>query len=426
MTALKRLVNSIATYALANVINSAIPFLLLPVLTRVLAPAEYGVVTMFATVVSVLTAFTGLSIHGAVSVRHFDADTDHPRFVGTCLGLLAVSTSLVLLAVWLMAGPLSRWVEIPEGWLLVAVLASAAQAVVQVRLVIWQVRNEVWSYGLFQILQTALNLGLSLGLILLLGLGWEGRVLGICVAVFLFAGLALYGLQRRALVRWSIDREYIRAALNFGVPLIPHAVGAMMIAMSDRFIITHLLGIGVTGAYAVGVQMGMAVGLLADAFVKAFGPHLFSELKNQDPASGVRIVRQCAAVFLGFMVLALGYVASLPYLYPLIVGEQYDASLPIAQLIGFGNAFMGMYYVVAGFLFFFERTRLLAKLTLVVGVISIFLTYALVDSMGVSGAAWAYVLVQLLFFLGSWYLAQRIFPLPWGSLFSKRGHLNAG
>ncbi|SEL29570.1 Membrane protein involved in the export of O-antigen and teichoic acid [Atopomonas hussainii] len=426
MTVLKRLVNSTATYALANVINSAIPFLLLPVLTRVLAPAEYGVVTMFATVVSVLTAFTGLSIHGAVSVRHFDADTDHPRFVGTCLGLLAVSTSLVLLSVWLMAGPLSRWVEIPEGWLLVAVLASAAQAVVQVRLVVWQVRNEVWSYGLFQILQTALNLGLSLGLILLLGLGWEGRVLGICVAVFLFAGLALYGLQRRALVRWSIDREYIRAALNFGVPLIPHAVGAMMIAMSDRFIITHLLGIGVTGAYAVGVQMGMVVGLLADAFVKAFGPHLFSELKNQDPASGVRIVRQCAAVFLGFMVLALGYVASLPYLYPLIVGEQYGASLPIAQLIGFGNAFMGMYYVVAGFLFFFERTRLLAKLTLVVGVISIFLTYALVGSMGVSGAALAYVLVQLLFFLGAWYLAQRVFPLPWGSLFSKRGHLNAG
>ena len=79
MTALKRLVNSTATYTLANVINSAIPFLLLPVLTRVLAPAEYGVVTMFATVVSVLTAFTGLSIHGAVSVRHFDADTDHPR-----------------------------------------------------------------------------------------------------------------------------------------------------------------------------------------------------------------------------------------------------------------------------------------------------------------------------------------------------------
>tara|TARA_Y100001951_G_C11297967_1_gene277240 strand:+ start:5140 stop:6420 length:1281 start_codon:yes stop_codon:yes gene_type:complete len=426
MTALKRLVNSTATYALANVINSAIPFLLLPVLTRVLAPVEYGVVTMFTTVVSVLTAFTGLSIHGAVSVRHFDVETDHPRFVGTCLGLLAVSTSLVLLIVWLMAGALSRWVEIPEGWLLIAVLASAAQAIVQVRLVIWQVRSEVWRYGLFQILQTALNLGLSLGLILLLGLGWEGRVLGICVAVFLFAGLALHGLQCRALVRWCVDLDYIRAALRFGVPLIPHAVGAMMIAMSDRFIITHLLGIGVTGTYAVGVQMGMVVGLLADAFVKAFGPHLFSELKSQDSFSDFRIVRQCSVVFLGFMVLALSYVALLPYFYPLIVGERYSASLPVAQLVGFGNAFMGMYYVIAGFLFFFERTMLLAKLTLVVGLISIVLAYLLVEKIGVIGAAWAYVLVQLLFFLGAWRLAQSVFPLPWLSQFRKRNNFHVG
>ncbi|MGY2196670.1 lipopolysaccharide biosynthesis protein [Pseudomonas gingeri] len=422
MTALKQLLNSAATYALANVINSAIPFFLLPVLTRVLAPTEYGVVAMFTTVVGVLSAFTGLSIHGSVSVRHFDSNTDHPRFVGACLGVLAVSTSLVLLVVWWMAGSLAHSTGVPEGWLLVAVLVSAAQVIVQVRLVIWQVRNEVMRYGLFQILQTALNLSLSLGLIFLLGLGWEGRALGITVVGFLFAGLALYGMQRQRLVRWSLERDYVRAVLRFGVPLIPHAVGAMMIAMSDRFIISHLLGIGVTGAYAVGVQMGMVVGLLADAFVKAFGPYLFSELKVRDSSSGPRMVRQCTLVFAGFLVLALGYVGVLPYLYPFIVGEQYSASLPIAQLIGFGNAFMGMYYVVAGFLFFFERTVPLAKLTLAVGLLNVALTYSLVTWVGVIGAAWAYVLVQFMFFLGAWYLAQKVFPLPWRSLLTARSN----
>lgn len=421
MTALKRLLNSTATYALANVINSAIPFFLLPILTRVLAPAEYGLVTMFTLVLGIFSALTGLSIQGAVSVRYFDGGTDHPRFVGACFSVLALSTSLVLVLVWLIASPLSRWTEIPEGWLLVAVLASAAQAIVQVRLVIWQVRNEVMRYGLFQILQTSLNLSLSLGLIFVLGWGWEGRVLGITVAISLFAGLALYGLQHRQLVSWTLDGNYIKAALRFGVPLIPHAVGAMMIAMSDRFIITQLLGIGVTGAYAVGVQMGMVVGLLADAFVKAFGPHLFSELKSRDSSSGLRMVRQCAVVFTGFFVLALGYVGVLPYIYPFIVGEQFSASLPIAQLIGLGNAFMGMYYVVAGFLFFFERTALLAKLTFMIGFLSAGLTYTLVVWLGVIGAAWAYVIVQLMFFLGAWYLAQRVFPLPWRSLFRKKG-----
>ncbi|MDZ4017825.1 hypothetical protein PssiTeo3_11420 [Pseudomonas sichuanensis] len=375
---------------------------------------------MFTTLVSVLCAFTGLSVHGAVSVRYFDGATDHPRFVGACLALLAVSTAVVLFFVWLMAGPIAASTEIPEGWLLVAVLVSAAQAIIQVRLVIWQVRNEAVRYGVFQILQTTLNLSLSLVLILLLGMGWEGRVYGVAVVVSVFAGMALIGLQHRRLVRWSLELEYFRAALRFGVPLIPHAVGALLIAMSDRFIITHLLGIGVTGAYAVGVQMGMVIGLLADAFVKAFGPHLFRELKNRDASSDLRVVWQCAVVFVGFLVLALGYVVCLPYVYPFIVGEQYEGSLQIAQLIGFGNAFMGMYYVVAGFLFFFERTLLLAKLTLAVGATGGLLTYALVARYGVIGAAWAYVMVQLVFFLGAWWLAQKVYPLPWRALLKKR------
>jgi O-antigen/teichoic acid export membrane protein len=416
MTALKRLVSSTATYTLANVINSTIPFLLLPVLTRVLAPAEYGVVTMFTTVVSVLTAFTGLSIHGAVSVRHFDPETDHPRFVGTCLGLLAASTSLVLLVVWLMAGPLSRWVEIPEGWLLVAVLASAAQAIVQVRLVIWQVRSEVWRYGLFQILQTALNLGLSLGLILLLGLGWEGRALGICVAVFLFAGLALYGLQRRALVCWSIDGQYIRAALRFGVPLIPHAVGAMMIAMSDRFIITYLLGVGVTGTYAVGAQLGMVIGLLADAFVKAYNPYLFKELATISDQGRRRLVRQCVAIFSGFAFLGILYVLIIPSFYSIFIGSGYQEALAVAKILAFGNVVQGMYYVVGGFIVFSEKTSSLAKITILVGFGNIPLIYFMTLYFGLQGAAIGFVITQSLLFLGAWCLAQKSYPLPWKSL----------
>ncbi|WP_416740244.1 lipopolysaccharide biosynthesis protein [Pseudomonas sp. NFX71] len=420
MSSFGKLFGSVATYASANILNSAIPFFLLPVLTRVLSPAEYGVVAMFTTVMSVLSAFTGLSLHGAVSVRYFDRETDHPRFVGTCLAVLSASTFIVLLIVWSIAEPLSRWTSLPQGWLLIAVLAAAAQTIIQIRLVVWQVKNQVVRYGSFQVIQTLVNLSLSLGLILLLGMGWEGRGLGIVGAIFLFGGAALYSLQRGCFVSWSFNPDYARAALRFGVPLIPHTVGAMMIAMSDRFIVTSALGVAATGSYAVGAQMGMVVGVLADAFVKAFAPHLYGELRKKDELAGVRIVRQCAVMFLVFLVLAICYVSVLPYVYPWIVGDEYKDSLRVAQLIGFGNAFMGMYYVVAGFIFFSEKTGYLARLTLFVGLVNVVLTYFLVDRLGVVGAAWSYVFVQLVFFLGAWCMAQRILPLPWLLVLSLR------
>lgn len=422
MSAVKKLFRSVVTYASANVINSAIPFFLLPVLTRILSPAEYGVVAMFTTLMSALAAFTGLSLHGAVSVRYFSIDTDHPRFVGTCLSVLAASTSLALLFVWLFSAPLSNGVNLPVAWLFAAVLGSAVQTVINIRLVMWQVEGDVLRYGFFQVTQTLLNMSLSLYLILVLGLGWEGRGLGIAAAVFIFGVLALFSLQREGRIRWKLDRDYIKASLRFGVPLIPHSLGGLMLSMSDRFIIMSILGAAATGSYAVGAQLGMLLGILADAFVKAFGPHLYGQLKVADDVIRVKIVWQCWVVFFIFLFLAILYVFLLPYVYPFLVGDGYGSSLVVAQLIGFGNAFMGMYYVVAGFVFFSEKTGFLSRLTLVVGFLNVVVTLFLVERLGALGAAWSYVVVQFLFFVGAWGIAYKVYPLPWFAVF-RRGKL---
>lgn len=416
MSSVRTLVRSMATYASANIVNSAIPFLLLPVLTRVLSPAEYGAVAMFTTLMTVLSAFTGLSLHGAVSVRYFSKDTDHPRFVGTCLAVLGVSTFVVLLIVWLFSAPLSNSINLPLPWLLAAVLGSAIQAIINIRLVVWQVKGEAVRYSFFQVSQTLLNLSLSLCLILAFGMGWEGRGVGMVVAISIFGALAIFSLQFSGRIIWNPDRDYIKAALRFGIPLIPHSLGAMMMSMSDRFIIMYLLGATATGNYAVGAQVGMLVGILADAFGKAFAPHLYGGLKDADDSARLKIARQCLVAFLFFLLLAVIYVMVLPYVYQLLVSEAYGASLEVAQIIGFGNAFMGMYYVVSGFIFFSEKTGILSRLTISIGLLNIGLTFFLVDYMGVLGAAWSYTATQFLFFLGAWYIANRVYPMPWFSL----------
>lgn len=54
----RKLFGNAAIYLGANILNAGIPFLLLPILTRVLTPADYGIVAMFSVVVSILGAFT--------------------------------------------------------------------------------------------------------------------------------------------------------------------------------------------------------------------------------------------------------------------------------------------------------------------------------------------------------------------------------
>lgn len=413
MSLISRLFGSVMTYALANVLNSAIPFFLLPILTRVLSPEQYGLVTIFTSLMAVFSVFTGLNLHGAVSVRYFDKETNHPSFVGACFAVLAASTTIVLFLVWVLSGLLTKWTGLPVVWLLAAVLASALQTVIYVRLVMWQVKGDAAFYGLFQICQTLVNLGLSLWLILKVGMNWEGRVIGIVGALLLFGILAFFNLQRSGFIDWRLDRPYVQAALRFGVPLVPHSIGGMMMAMSDRFVVTALAGLGATGAYAVGAQVGMVVGLLADSFNKAYGPHLLRELQGREGKVDVALARQCLFVFAGFLGLALFFVVLVPLVYMFFVGEKYQASLLAAQWVGFGNAFLGMYYVVSGFVFYSEKTWLLSRLTLICGLVNVLLTYLLVGLLSAVGAAVAYCIVQILFFCGALHLSQKVCPIPW-------------
>ena len=76
---LVQLLRSGAIYGLANVMAAGVPFLLLPVLTRALSPAEYGEVVSFFMLVSVSAALAGLSLHGAVGVRWLDASRGDPK-----------------------------------------------------------------------------------------------------------------------------------------------------------------------------------------------------------------------------------------------------------------------------------------------------------------------------------------------------------
>lgn len=70
-----RLFGHAAIYPLSNFAIAGVPFILLPVLTRILTPAAYGVVAMFALVVAFMSVGVGLNVHRAIAVRYFDQES---------------------------------------------------------------------------------------------------------------------------------------------------------------------------------------------------------------------------------------------------------------------------------------------------------------------------------------------------------------
>ncbi|WP_223523291.1 lipopolysaccharide biosynthesis protein [Pseudomonas sp. BF-RE-24] len=413
----------------ANIINAGIPFLLLPFLTRALTPADYGVVAMFGVMVNLFGALTGLSVHGAIGVRFFELEKSVlARYIGGCIRILFISTAVVFSLVAIFGKWLVESTSLPYEWLLIAVLISGMQFLINIKLTLWQVSGVAKQYGFFQVSQGLTNAGISLIFIFGFLMAWEGRVLGQVIATSIFGTFALLALfMNNELSRPKASEGQIADALKFGVPLIPHVIGGLVMVVADRFIIVNMLDVQTVGIYTLALQIGMVVGLVADAFIKVYGPWLYTKLKENTDEARLEVVGVTYLVWLTFFILAILAIGFCELFFSSIVGGEFAAAKEIVFWFFLGQTFKGMYLSVAGLFFFSSRTRSVSLVTVCTGVFSVVITIVFVKHFGLQGAAMAYALSEGVLFLLTWLFSRRIYSMPWSevtrslSLIASRG-----
>src|SRR5687767_824453 len=90
-----RLLRTSAVYAGSSVARNAIPFLLLPVLTRYLSPTDFGIVATFEVMLAMGLVLVGLNMYGAIGVNFFKLErSELGTYVGNVI-LVSVVTSVI-------------------------------------------------------------------------------------------------------------------------------------------------------------------------------------------------------------------------------------------------------------------------------------------------------------------------------------------
>lgn len=415
---MKSLFRASGVYLFANAASAGITFLLLPVMTRILTPEDFGIFAMFALVVLILNSVVGLNAHGAIAVRFFkDGKAGPPdelrRFISACIAVMLVTATGALVLLTIFGPILAELLHMPSHWLIIAVLSASAQFISTVRLTLWQVQGWAFRYGFFQVGLSAGNAIASLLLVLGLDLAWEGRAWGHVGSGAVFAAIALISLLSARQFAPVIDRKMMREAVAFGVPLVFHVFGGIIIVTTDRVMLASFIGVAEAGIYMVALQIGMVLGLLADAFNRAFAPWLYARLAENDPVCLRRIVRGTYAWFIAAPLLAifLGLLAA--PLLSILVGEAFRQAAPAVVWVALGYAFSSMYYLVTNYVFYSGRTTSLALITGLSAAVNLLANLLLIPLYGAVGAAMALALAQGASFLLTWALAARVHPMPW-------------
>lgn len=409
-----KLISDAVIYTCSNFAVSGVPFILLPFLTRVLSPEDYGIVSMYSMMIAFTTICVGLNAHGSLTVRFFDnTNFDVAEYASNILLIPFVSSIFIIVLFIIFSDFIVFYTGIPSSWLYACVLVSTGQFITQIQLVLWQAMRKPKEYGFLRVTQALLDALISISLISLLAMSWTGRLTGIMLSWIIVAIIAIVLLRN---ARWIVPvfkGDIIIDALKFGLPLIPHAIGGLILGMADRILVTNMLGLNSTGLYTVAIQLGLILGILAHAFNQAYAPWLMSKMPDATFEDRKKIVLFTYAYFLIIMLCAGALAFILPKVLSFMVGSQYQEIEGLLFLIFYGNAFTGMYYMVTNYLFYVRRTGILSILTISVGIISLALTWYFIKSHGLMGAAIGFMVGQALLFLGTWVLSNVFFPMPW-------------
>jgi O-antigen/teichoic acid export membrane protein len=407
---MSRLARHSLIYLSSNVLTAALPFLLLPILTRYLTPLEYGQVATFQTLAALGLLMVGLNLHGAVSVQKYKDAAGLPVYVSTCALISVVATLLVTAALVPLHWMIGDSLGLPPRWLFLALLCGLASALTWQRLVLWQTSDRPISYGAFNFSLAAANLILSLWLVVALGMGADGRVEAITVSVVGFGLLAALLMRRDGLLDLRWNRSAAAGALRFGLPLLPHALAGIALAQADRFLIGQEVGLDEAGIYAVAMQLTMPVVIVADSFNRAYVPWLYRQLSagNEDMAVAISLLGVVAAVVGTILFIGAAFVC-----IPIILGDEFVAAAQLLVWLAPAVAAQASYFMFVNFIFYSERNGLIPLVTGSAALTYVVFGYLAVQHSGAFGLAIIYSLVSLAQTVAIFWVARRVLPMPW-------------
>ena len=404
------------TYFVADAAARAISLVLVLAYTRLLVPADYGILAVTSTVTQLLVPALGLSIVASVTRFYFEDASDEARrrLYLTTLGFLLVvpTVGLIVIEVLGRSGRLDMFNAVPyDPYLRLAVLAAYVSVFIDLPVAVYIARHQARRVAYLTVANALLLLGSSLVLVVGLHKGVRGILLAAVFSGGMMAIVAIVLSIRMIGRRVRPSGGLLTAMLLFSLPLVPHAAAQWVLQISDRLVLSRYVSSGQLGLYYVGYSVGSISTFLVFAMTKAMSPIITAELKAKGDSSRVPRLGTYwfAAILVGCLVVAIFGADVVKIFAP----NRFLGAATIVPIIALATVAYGIYTIVSSALWYSMRTGWIPLLTAAAAAVNVGLNLLFIPRFGITAAAWNTVAGFAALALLQGVLATRRYRIAW-------------
>ncbi|MCL4708117.1 oligosaccharide flippase family protein [bacterium] len=403
-------------YSLGNILSKLVGFLMIPIYTRYLTPADYGVLELLTLVSVIFSMVLALRLTSGLTryYREYEEQEDRNRLVSTALVFTVVLAALAYALLSRSGESISLLVFKTAKYhdeVILIIISLAFEMCASVAYTYLRILEKSVHFILISFLQLVIGLSLNVYFIVVLQWGLNGILYSMVVS----NGVAflLLSAYTFAQVRFHFDAGKLRGMLVFGLPLIPAGFLIFILNMGDRFLLGRLTTLSEVGIYALGYKFGMMLGtFIGGPFSFVWAPkrvEIYKDRTNRDEI----FTRVFLYLFLVLALVGLAISILIKDVLTFIAAPEFLPAFRVVPLVTLGYVFYTLYYLVDFGFYINNKTYWYIIINAVAAALNVGLNLWLIPRHGAMGAAMATAISFLVCPILAYLISQRYYYLKY-------------
>jgi O-antigen/teichoic acid export membrane protein len=404
-------------YLLPIIVGGLLPFITLPVFTRILTKEDYGVLALaqvYAIFVNGLANFGMTAAYDRNYFQYRDSRLDMAKLLYSILLFVMLNFILLASLTYIFRGTLSKLVigSFEHGniffW---AFCAQFFSGVNYYYLTYFKNSELAKSFAGHTIAITLINLVISLFFVAHLRIGLIGLVYAqLCSGAIIFGVLSY---KFTTFLKPALSKTIFYESFKISYPLTPRIFLGVISTQFDKYMIGLLATVGGVGIYSIGQKVSNLIFTFMTAIQNVFSPQVYKRMFDLGEQGGESVGRYLTpfayvSVFIALLVSLLA-----EEIISLLTPPSYHGAIDIVIILAMFYGFLFFGKINGNQLIFTKKTHITSLLTMFSIGLNIGLNIPFIMKWGAIGAAWAIFLAGLISGVISFFVSQHYYEIKW-------------
>lgn len=360
-----------------------ISFILIPIYTRFLLASDYGYIDLIQSYISLLVPIIILRFDSAIFRFLIDErkNEENQQIIITNTVFLIMYQIVILLVISII---LSQFIEINNMvYIIINVLSLTLSSIV---LQLTRGIGDNKGYALSCIISALITIIFNFLFIVIFKMSGISILISSSIANF---GCSLFLIFRNKVYKYikfkKRNKIQLKKMLKYSIPMIPDGLSWWIVNVSDRTIISVLLGSAFNGVYAISCKFSNILASLFQVFNMSWQESASLYIDSDDNKIFFsNVLLSSYKVFYSICIFILGIM---PLIYPLVVGTNYNESYLYIPILLLGNLVNSIGNVLGGIYIAKKNTKEVAKTTMLGALVNIILNILFIKHIGLWAAS---------------------------------------